>query len=118
VLPYERLVSSVTVKTTVARGCFGRGRTMLISTLRAGGHEFVRERIVLVRDDGAVSPVRLVASRWRAHEAIYALDADGDGADDVAVRGTSDRAGGTVILKLIDGSRLEKLTGGFNWESR
>jgi hypothetical protein len=34
------------------------------------------------------------------------------------VKGSSDRAGGTVIFELIDGSRLEKLTGGFNWETR
>ena len=118
VLPFERLAASMTVKSTSAHGCFGRGRTIVITSLRAGAHEFVRERIVLVGEDGSVSPVRLVASRWRAHEAVYALDADGDGGDDLAVRGSSDRAGGLVILKLAEGSRLEKLTGGFNWETR
>ena len=116
--PFERLLPSVTVKTTMAHGCFSRGRTLLISSLRAGAHEFVREKIVLVAEDGSVTPVRMVASRWRAHEAIYALDADGDGRDDLAVRGTSDRAGGLVVLRLHDANRLEKLAGGFNWESR
>ena len=116
--PVERLTSSVTVKTTMAHGCFGRGRTVLISTLRAGAHEFVREKILLVAEDGSLAPVRMVASRWRAHEAIYALDADGDGRDDLAVRGSSDRAGGLVVLELQEGNRLEKLAGGFNWETR
>ena len=116
--PFERLTSSVTVKTTMAHGCFGRGRTVVISSLRAGAHEFVREKILLVAEDGSLAPVRMVASRWRAHEAIYALDADGDGRDDLAVRGSSDRAGGLVVLELQEGNRLEKLAGGFNWETR
>jgi hypothetical protein len=118
VLPFERLIPTITVKTTVGIGCFGRGRTIVMSSLRAGALEYVRERIVLVSDAGAVFPVRLLGSRWRAHEAISAFDADGDGTDDLAVRGTSDRAGGTVIFRLVDGARLEKLTGGFNWETR
>ena len=116
--PFERLAASVTVKTTMAHGCYGRGRTLLISSLRAGAHEFVREKILLVAEDGSLVPVRMVASRWRAHEAIYALDADGDGSDDLAVRGSSDRAGGIVVLELQEGTRLEKLAGGFNWETR
>ena len=116
--PFERLAASVTVKTTMAHGCYGRGRTLLISSLRAGAHEFVRERILLVAEDGSIIPVRMVASRWRAHEVIYALDADGDGSDDLAVRGSSDRAGGLLVLELSEGNRLEKLAGGFNWESR
>ncbi len=116
--PFERLVPTVAVKTTMAHGCYGRGRTLLITSLRAGAHEFVREKIVLVAEDGSIVPVRMVASRWRAHEAIYALDADGDGSDDLAVRGSSDRAGGLVVLELQEGNRLEKLSGGFNWESR
>jgi hypothetical protein len=78
----------------------------------------VREKILLVAEDGSIVPIRMVASRWRAHEAIYALDADGDGSDDLAVRGSSDRAGGIVVLELQEGNRLEKLSGGFNWESR
>lgn len=116
--PVERLVANVAVRTTMAHGCYGRGRTLLISSLRAGAHEFVREKILLVAEDGSIVPVRMVASRWRAHEAIYALDADGDGSDDLAVRGSSDRAGGLVVLELQEGNRLAKLAGGFNWESR
>jgi hypothetical protein len=118
VVPYERLASSIAVRTTVAQGCFGTGRTIIVSSLRAGAHEFVRERIVMVAADGAISPLRILGSRWRAHEAISAFDADGDGRDDLAMKGSSDRAGGTVIFKLGAANRLEKLSGGFNWETR
>jgi hypothetical protein len=118
VMPYDRLNTSITVKTTVAHGCFGNARTVVLTSLRAGGFEYVRERVVLVADNGAVMPVRILGSRWRAHDAIYALDADGNGIDDLAVKGSSELAGGTIILKLIEGTRFEKLTGGFNWESR
>ena len=118
VVPYERLAASITVRTTVAQGCFGTGRTIIVSSLRAGAHEFVRERILMVADDGAISPLRILGTRWRAHEAIAAFDADGDGRDDLAMKGSSDRAGGTVIFKLGSANRLEKLSGGFNWETR
>ena len=118
VVPYERLLETVTVRTTMAQGCFGAGRTIIVSSLRAGAHEFVRERIIMVADNGALTPLRIVGSRWRAHEAISAFDADGDGRDDLAVKGSSDRAGGTVIFRLAEGNRLEKLSGGFNWETR
>ncbi len=118
VVPYERLAPTIAVRTTVAHGCFGTGRTIIMSSLRAGAHEYVREKIVMVAQTGAMSPVRIVGSRWRAHEAVAAFDADGDGLDDLGVRGSSDRAGGTVIFKLVQGSRLEKLAGGFNWETR
>ena len=117
-VPYDRLNPTIAVKTTIAHGCFGASRTLVLTSLRAGAFEFVRERVVLVSDAGAVIPVRIVGSRWRAHDAIYALDADGDGVDDLAVKGSSELAGGTVILRLVEGTRLEKLTGGFNWESR
>jgi hypothetical protein len=118
VMPYERLLPTVTVRTTVAKGCFGAGRTIIITSLRAGALEVVREKVVMVSETGALIPLRITGSRWKAHDAIYALDADGDGTDDVAVRGSSDRAGGTIIFRLVGGTRLEKLTGGFNWETR
>jgi hypothetical protein len=118
VVPYERLIPTIMVRTTMAQGCFGSGRTLIVSSLRAGAHEYVRERILMVAESGAITPVRIVGSRWRAHEAISAFDADGDAQDDLAVRGSSDRAGGTVIFKLVNGARLEKLAGGFNWETR
>ena len=118
-IPYERLAASVSVRTTVAHGCFpGGGRTILVSSLRAGSFEFVRERAFLIFENGRVAPLRITGSPWRAHDAIYALDADGDGSDDLAVRGAADRSGGTVIFKLAASNRLEKLTGGFNWETR
>ena len=117
VMPYERLIPTIAVKITVAPGCFVGGGTVVLASLRAGTHEVVREKIVMVADSGAVEPLRIVGSRWRAHELIYAFDADGDGTDDLAVKGSSDQAGGTIILKLSQG-RLEKLAGGFNWETR
>ena len=117
-MPYERLIPTIVVRTTAASGCFRNGRTIIISSLRAGSLEVVREKVVMVSESGAIMPLRIVGSRWRAHEAIYAFDADGDGTDDLATRGISDRAGGTIVFKLIDRSRLEKLTGGFNWETR
>jgi hypothetical protein len=117
-VPYERLRASIMVKTTIAHGCFGTARTLVVASLRAGAFEYVRERIVLVSDAGGVAAVRLVGSRWRAHDVIHALDADGDGRDDVALKGSSELAGGTVIFRLAEGNRFEKLTGGFNWENR
>jgi hypothetical protein len=116
-IPYERLADDVVVRTTLAHGCFAGGRTVMLSSLRAGSFEYVRERAYLIADDGGITPLRFAGSPWRAHEAIYALDADGDGTDDLAVRGSSNRAGGTVIFTL-NGNRLARLTGGFNWESR
>ena len=118
IVPYERLVETITVRTTMVQGCFGTGRTIMLSSLRAGAHEFVRERVVMIADNGGISPVRIVGSRWRAHELVSAFDADGDGRDDLAVKGSSDRAGGTVIFRLVEGPRLEKLAVGFNWETR
>src|SRR5688500_15756587 len=37
-IPYERLIPTISVKSTVAPGCFGSGRTIIVSSLRAGAH--------------------------------------------------------------------------------
>jgi hypothetical protein len=56
--------------------------------------------------------------RFKAHEALRAFDADGDGVDDLAAKGRGERMGGTVVLRLDPAKRrLEYLTGGFGWES-
>jgi hypothetical protein len=116
--PVERLAGDVVVQRSRAIGCFGVGRVLLIVSLRAGGHEFVRERVVVVDDSGVVHPLRVNNLRFPANDAIYAFDADGDGIDDLATRALADRAGAITILKLVDGRRLERLTSGFAWESR
>ncbi|HEX4932676.1 MAG TPA: hypothetical protein VFV33_05810, partial [Gemmatimonadaceae bacterium] len=96
-------------------GCFGAARGVVIVTLYAGDYEWVRERVLLVGDARTVrASVRDL--RFRAHEALHALDADGDGVDDLAARAWTPRGGGTVILRLAQESRFERLASGFAWE--
>ena len=114
----ERLTTAVSVQTTQVIGCFGPGRVLLAVTLRAGDYEHVRESIVLIDARGGVTPLRVSDLRFKAHELLHALDADGDGVDDVATRGRVERAGGTSVLRLnVKARRLERLTGGFAWET-
>ena len=114
----ERLATSVKVQHTRIVGCFGIGRAMLIASLRAGGNEHLRERYVVLDESGKAHPLRSNLLRFRANDALYAFDADGDGIDDVAARGIDQRAGALTILRVADGRRLERLTSGFAWESR
>ena len=116
--PSARLVASIKIKSTQAAGCFGEGRLLLLVSLVAGNYEWVRERAVLMSPTGTVTPLRVTDYRFRAHEAIGAFDGDGDGVDDLAARGFAELAGATVILRLAEGKRLERLAGGFAWESR
>ncbi|MGH7719434.1 MAG: hypothetical protein ACREON_11400, partial [Gemmatimonadaceae bacterium] len=106
-----RIVSSHAV------GCFGAGRILLIVTLAAADYGHVREVATLLDDEGKVIPVRIPDFRFRAHRALHALDADGDGVDDLAVLGRSRRVGGTEVLRFDpEAQRLEFLTAGFAWE--
>ena len=57
----------------------------MIVTLYAGDYEWVRERVLLV-GDGSLKKATVRDLRFRAHEALHALDADGDGVDDLAAR--------------------------------
>jgi hypothetical protein len=122
--PYERLMKSLKSRSTSAAGCFPRGRVVVIATLWAGEYEWVREIVVLLDDAGALSPLRLRDYRFRGHEAIYALDGDGDGVDDLATRGYGPNLGGTSVLRLEEGRtpkeprRLERMATGFAWELR
>lgn len=114
----ERLRNKVRVQHGRVVGCFEGGRMLLITSLRAGDYEFVSERAVLLDESGNVRRLAISDFRFRAHDAIYALDADGDGHDDLAARGMTEANGGTTILRLVEGKRLERLTSGFAWENR
>jgi len=122
--PYERLMKSLKSRSTSAAGCYPRGRVVVIATIWAGEYEWVREVVVLLDDAGTVTPLRLRDYRFRGHEAIYALDGDGDGVDDLATRGYGPNLGGTSVLRVVDGRtpkeprRLERMATGFAWEIR
>jgi hypothetical protein len=122
--PYERLLKSLKSRTTIAPGCFPGGRAIIIATLWAGEYEWVREQVMLMDDAGKLTPLPLRDYRFRGHEAIYALDGDGDGIDDLATRGYGPNQGGTSVLRIVDGRtpkeprRLERMATGFAWETR
>ena len=64
-------------------------------------------------------PLKVFDLRLRAHDIVYAMDADGDGVDDVATRGVTERAGALSILRLARAQkRLQRLTSGFAWEEK
>ena len=98
-------------------GCFGeRQRVALVVTVRTADNGWVQERVVLLDDAGRVTPVRANDLRFRAHELLYAFDADGDGVDDLAAKASTEAAGATVILRLDPKTkRLTRLAGGFAW---
>jgi hypothetical protein len=118
--PFERLAGHITVRSSRINGCFGLGRVLVIVSLRAGNVEYVTERAAILDDSGQVSPlVEVHDYRFRAHDAVYALDADGDGIDDVATRAQTEGAGAVAILRLDTASRrMDRLTSGFAWEVR
>jgi hypothetical protein len=121
--PYARLVQSLRLRQGRALGCFGdsatRARLVVVISMWAGNHEWVRERAFLVPDSGSVVPLVVNDFRFKAHEVVGVFDADGDGVDDLVARGSAEGIGGTVILRLAFGEkRLERLASGFAWESR
>lgn len=115
--PYDRLQRRTKVASSQVRGCFGAARRALVVSLRAGDVEWVRERLVLVPPDGAVTPLHVGDLRFRAHDLLTAFDADGDGVDDLATRATTERAGGTTVLRVdLQKRRADRMAGGFAWE--
>ncbi len=115
--PYERLQRRTKSTWSQVRGCFGAARRALVVSVRAGDAEWVRERLVLIAPDGAVTMLKVDDLRFRAHDLLTAFDADGDGVDDLAVKGTTQRAGGTAILRVdLMKKRAERLAAGFAWE--
>ncbi|MHB1297025.1 MAG: hypothetical protein ACYC0B_00735 [Gemmatimonadaceae bacterium] len=116
---YERLARRVTASSSHVTGCFGDARVALAVSLRSANSEWTRERMVLVDTLGRVQPLKVEDFRFRAHDLLHALDADGDGIDDLAAIGRTFLAGGTTVM-LYDPTarRLVRLAAGFSWENR
>lgn len=113
----ERLRRSVRVQRSQVSGCFGGSRALVLVSASAGGYEWVREVAFLIDPSGTSTLLRVRDPNFGAHEALHALDADGDGVDDVATRARRERGGGTSILRVdIAGKRLDRVTSGFVWE--
>jgi hypothetical protein len=113
-----RLMKSLHAQKAQTIGCFGKGRALLFVAQWAGDYEYYRQLAVLVDTAGKVTPIRVNDLRFKVHESLGALDEDGDGIDDVALRGRAQRIGGTVILRLDPVKRrLDYVTGGFAWEN-
>ncbi|HWE41794.1 MAG TPA: hypothetical protein VG432_04770 [Gemmatimonadaceae bacterium] len=118
--PFERLQNSLKVSSSRIAGCYGRlGRVLVIVSARAGNTEWVAERMAIVDDTGAVTPLRFSDYRFDAHDGVYAFDADRDGVDDLATRALGEAMGGLSVMRLDTArKRLDRLTAGFSWESR
>jgi hypothetical protein len=113
-----RLMKLLHEQKTQAIGCFAKARVMLFVAQWAGDYEYYHQLAALVDTAGVVTPLRVSDLRFKVHEALGALDEDGDGVDDIAVRGRAPRIGGTVILRLDPVKRrLDFVDGGFAWES-
>jgi hypothetical protein len=113
---YQRLIKTLKTRTSIAVGCFGDGSAVVSATIWGGDYEWVRELVVLLTDAAAVKPLTVRDYRFRAHELLAAFDADGDGRHDLAARGMTTGAGGTVVLRLTNDGKLERLAAGFAWE--
>jgi len=112
------LMKTLRAQKTQAIGCFGKSRAMLFVAQYAGDYEYYHQIAALVDTAGKVTPLRVNDLRFKVHEALGVLDADGDGVDDIAVRGRAPRIGGTVILRLDQvKKRLDYVDGGFAWET-
>jgi hypothetical protein len=110
-------VANVVFASSRAAGCYGAWRAALAVSVRSKALDWVEERVVMLDSAGAVTPVRVSDLRFRTHDLLMALDADGDGVDDVATRGLRERAGGISILRFDPASRrFARLTSGFAWE--
>lgn len=118
--PYERLQNSLRVSSSRIAGCYGKlGRVLLIVSARAGNTEWVAERMAILDDTGYVTGVKSSDYRFRAHDGVYAFDADRDGVDDLAARALGEAMGGLTIMRLDTArKRLDRLTAGFSWEAR
>jgi len=113
-----RWMKTLHAQKTQAIGCFGKARVLLFVAQWAGDYDYYHQVALLVDTAGKSTPIRVSDLRFKVHELLGALDADGDGIDDIAVRGRAPRIGGTVILRLDPvKKRLDYVAGGFAWES-
>jgi hypothetical protein len=116
--PYERLAKRLTASSSQVVGCFGAARVALAVSLRAGATEWTREAIVFVDTLGRAQPVAVEDLRFKVHDLLHAVDADGDGLDDLAAVGRAHAAGGTTLLRYDERKKkLVRLAAGFVWEN-
>ncbi|MGA1360698.1 MAG: hypothetical protein ACO32Z_05850 [Gemmatimonadaceae bacterium] len=117
--PYPRLAGRVTSESSEVVGCFDRARIALAVSLRTPTMEWARQRLVLIDATGAVRAVPVEDFRLKVHDLLHALDADGDGLDDLAAVGRTERGGATSILRYDrTARRFTRLASGFAWEDR
>ena len=114
--PDARRVPGAVARRSHVVGCFAGGYAVVAASLSSRDVTWGREVVVLIRFDGSVQPLPVEDFRFRVHELLAAFDSDGDGSDDVVARAWTERAGGTVVLRLVEGARLERLAAGFAWE--
>jgi hypothetical protein len=117
-LPPDRLAKTRKSRATEVVGCFAGGRAIVAVSHWAGEYEWARERVVMVDSVGLVRPLAVRNLRFKLHELLGQLDADEDGFHDIAARGFAERQGATVVLRLLEEKRLERLAAGFAWENR
>jgi len=98
-------------------GCFGSAHVLLFANSAADVNRYTREFAVLIDTTGRVVPLHVADIRFKVHDAIRALDVDGDKVDDVSAIGRGELTGGTVLLRLDLGKkRLTYVMSGFAWE--
>jgi hypothetical protein len=113
-----RLMKMLHAQKTQTIGCFGKARVLVLVAQWAGDYEYFHQLAALVDTAGKVTPIRVNDLRFKVHDPLGVLDEDGDGIDDMALRGRAPRIGGTVILRLDPlKKRLDYVAGGFAWES-
>jgi hypothetical protein len=107
------------VRGDTASGCFGPWRALVLVSARTSTFDWSEERAILVGLDGKPASSRLRDLRLRTHESLVALDADGDGVDELASRGLAQLMGAQSVLKLDPATRrFSRYASGFAWESR
>ena len=113
----DRLKKSLKTQRSQAVGCFAHWRVILLVSQQAGDYEYAHELGLVVDTAGVAMPLAVRDLRFKVHEVLNVFDVDGDGVDDIAVRGRGNRIGGIVLLKFVPARRrLEYLMGGFAWE--
>ena len=98
-------------------GCFGSGRVLVVTSIRAGNYEYLMERMALVDTAGKTIPLSVRDLRFRVHDDLRVVDIDGDGVDDLAALGSGRGVGGTTVLHLdVQKKVLERAANGFGFD--